>query len=179
MTEQTLVLSAGFEPVAKIAWRRAVALILKGSAHVIEEYDRDVGLITMSFRVPAVIQLVRSFKRHRAVKFSRANIYVRDNYICAYCHEKKRTTQLTYDHVLPRCQGGKTTWTNVTTCCSVCNLKKGGRTPEQARMPLRTQPTQPKWLPNQFVLTFGPASSIPDIWRSYCYWNVELENENP
>src|SRR5450631_4394422 len=133
--DQTLLLNQGFEPIKVISWQRAITLLFLGKVEVLEEYDRDIRSVTMVIKIPAVVRLLRAFRRHaRPVKFSRVNIYARDNYRCQYCGKKAPISDLTYDHVLPRSQGGLTEWTNIVSCCYLCNRKKGGRTPNEAGM---------------------------------------------
>jgi 5-methylcytosine-specific restriction endonuclease McrA len=111
-------------------------------------------------------------KTKTPVKFSRQNIYARDKYRCQYCGAKFGPEELTYDHVVPRSRGGKTKWDNIVTCCIRCNRKKGGRTPAEARMRLIRKPSQPTWLP-ALRITIG-FKEVPNSWRDYLYWNVEL-----
>ena len=85
------------------------------------------------------------------------------------------TPDLTFDHVIPRAQGGRTTWENVATACAPCNLKKGGRTPKQARMPLHLEPIRPtSWQLQDHGRSFPPGF-LHESWRDYLYWDVELE----
>ncbi|MFZ9098645.1 MAG: HNH endonuclease, partial [Burkholderiaceae bacterium] len=84
-------------------------------------------------------------------KFIRRNIFARDGSRCQYCGKRFPTSELSIDHVVPRSQGGKTTWTNVVTACRGCNHRKGNRTPEQARMPLLYVPYVPS-LWDDFIL---------------------------
>jgi 5-methylcytosine-specific restriction endonuclease McrA len=174
-TQRTLVLSQGYEPIKVVSWQRALRLLTLGKVEVLEEYDGRVRTTTLVFKVPAVVRLLRAFRRHRApVKFSRANIYARDDETCQYCGRKRPIAELTYDHVLPRSLGGRTEWTNIVTACQDCNLRKGARTPEQARMPLRKRPVQPTWLPAVTIRV--STRSIPDAWRDYLYWTGELSH---
>ena len=87
---QTLLLNQGFEPIKVISWQRAISLLFLGKVEVLEEYDRDIRSVNLIIKVPAVVRLLRAFRRHaRPVKFSRANIYARDNYKCKYCGKKE------------------------------------------------------------------------------------------
>src|SRR5262249_20643601 len=108
------------------------------------------------------------------VKFSRYNIYVRDDFTCQYCGHKFRSEDLTFDHVVPVARGGGKSWENIVTCCVKCNHIKGGRTPEQAHMKLIRTPRAPEWLPTTLKLTIG-VRSAPESWRDYLYWNAELD----
>ncbi|MBW2295978.1 MAG: HNH endonuclease, partial [Deltaproteobacteria bacterium] len=89
------------------------------------------------------------------VRFSRANILSRDTLTCQYCQSMPPRSQLNLDHVIPRSQGGKTTWENVVCCCIPCNRRKGGRTPEQAGVKLRRIPRRPRWSPLMSVMPHG------------------------
>jgi 5-methylcytosine-specific restriction endonuclease McrA len=171
---KTLLLSQGFEPVKVIPWQRAITLLFLGKVEVVESYDRDIKTTSLVIKIPAVVRLLNAFKRFRKpVKFSRISVYARDQYCCQYCGEEKRIADLTYDHVLPRSQGGLTEWTNIVASCYLCNKKKGGRTPEQAGMKLRKQPVQPKTIPALVVQL--NRESVPDAWRDFVYWTEELE----
>lgn len=172
-TTRTLLLSQSYEPLELISWQRAFTMLTLGKVEVVEEYDHDVRTVSVIFKVPAVVRLLRAFRRFRKpVKFSRVNIYARDKYRCQYCGTKAPISELTYDHVVPRAQGGRTTWTNIVTACYTCNRKKGNRTPEQANMRLRTAPVQPTWVP---AMTLRISTvSVPDAWRDYLYWTGDL-----
>ena len=173
-SEQTLVLNQSYEPVKVIPWQRAITLLFLNKVQVIEEYDRDVKCTSFVIKIPAVVRLLRSFRRHRKpVKFSRVNIYGRDNYTCQYCGVKKTIDELTYDHVKPRSRGGRTEWTNIVSCCDACNGRKADRTPAEAGMTLRKQPVQPKDLPAMVIAV--SRTSVPDAWRDYLYWTGELD----
>ena len=172
-THQTLVLSQSFEPVKIVSWQRAITLLFLGKAEVIEEYDRDIKTTSIVIKIPAVVRLLSAFRRHKKpVKFSRINIYGRDKYQCQYCGVKHSLNELTYDHVVPRSQGGKTTWTNIATCCEACNRRKANRTPDQAGMRLLKVPVQPTATPVLVVAV--SRESVPDAWRDYLYWTEEL-----
>ncbi len=104
-------------------------------------------------------------------------IFRRDGGKCQYCGKKFPKSEFTIDHVTPRSFGGKSVWDNVVCACPKCNRRKGGRTPEQAKMRLITKPKKPNWDPfsNFYVRTirykeWKPFLSFVDA----SYWNVEL-----
>lgn len=173
-----LLLNATYEPLKVIAWQKAIRLLCMGKVEVIEEYDQEIRSVSITFKLPAVLRLLHFIKVKppaRWVKFSRANIYARDDYRCQYCGHKYVSEDLTFDHVIPAALGGQKRWDNIVTCCVDCNRKKGGRTPAQARMRLVRKPERPGWLPQvTFKLTFR---STPDCWRDYLYWNIELDSD--
>src|SRR4029079_3925156 len=111
------------------------------------EHD-SIGLVSGVVCVPRVILLVaydRVPKRH--VRFSRYNIYARDDNTCQYCGQRFPRADLNLDHVVPRSQGGLASWENVVCSCHRCNRRKGGRTPEQAGMKLLKHPGRAPWTP--------------------------------
>ena len=179
---ETLVLSTGYEPVARVSWQRAINLLFLGKVEVVEEYeDRLVRSVTFAVKMPSVIRFLRAVRnRKRAIKFSRENVYARDHGKCQYCAERVSRQDATYDHVVPRAQGGHTTWENVVICCFGCNQRKGGRTPPQAGMALLSTPVKPKKLPETFHLTFTYEPGMPLSWRKFlrdvAYWHGELED---
>jgi len=171
--QRTLLLSASYEPIKIISWKRAFRLLFLGKAEVVEEYDQNVRTVSVVIKMPAVVRLVRAFRRvKRPVKFSRVNIYARDRYRCQYCGTKAPIRELTYDHVLPRSRGGDTSWTNIVTACFRCNSKKGNRTPAEAGMALRCQPVRPTWVPAVSIAV--STRSVPDAWGDYLYWTGTL-----
>jgi 5-methylcytosine-specific restriction endonuclease McrA len=173
---RTLLLSQGYEPIKVISWQRAITLLSLGKVEVIEEYDAEIRAVSLVIKVPAVVRLLRAFRRHaKPVKFSRINIYARDGYKCQYCGTKCPISELTYDHVVPRAKGGRTTWENIVSCCYPCNYHKGNRTPAEASMSLRTVPTRPQWVPAVTIRV--STKSVPDAWRDYLYWTGEIESD--
>lgn len=169
----TLLLNATFEPLMVVPWKKAIILVMLHKVEVIEEYDRVIRGVNFRLRLPAVIRLNRYFRRKTAiVKFSRQNLYLRDRGVCQYCGKAFEPKALTYDHVIPRSKGGQTEWTNVVTCCVPCNLRKGGRTPEEAGMSLIRKPKAPIWIP-LLTLSLG-LQEPPEPWKSYLYLNLGL-----
>jgi 5-methylcytosine-specific restriction endonuclease McrA len=176
--EQTLLLNASYEPLKVVDWRKAITLWCQGKVEVLAVHDREVRAVTVSFKLPSVIRLLRFVKIKRRfdyVPFSRANIYARDNHTCQYCNEPYSTADLTFDHVIPVAQGGRKDWENIVTCCVTCNRKKGGRTPAEARMHLVRHPRRPDSAPAiRMTIKLG-IKQAPDSWRDYLYWHLELD----
>ena len=172
--EQVLLLNITYEPLKVINWKRAIAMLTLGKVEVLEEYTREIHSVSFSIKLPAVVRLLRFARKPKTpVRFSRQNIYIRDNHTCQYCGKKITPDGLTWDHILPRAKGGKTEWENIVTCCIECNRKKGGRRPSEASMTLIKKPSRPEWLP-VLKITFY-FKHMPQSWRDYIYWNVELE----
>lgn len=163
-----LVLNASFEPIHIVSWQRAIQLLFQGKVEVIEEGEQEVRTVRMTIKVPAVLRLLQYVplkKKKQIVRFSRSNIFLRDDHRCQYCSNRFLKSHLTLDHVVPIVQGGPKSWENIVTACKPCNQRKGGRTPQQAGMRLRRKPSHPVWLPTAH-LQFG-ISRTPDRWRIY------------
>ena len=103
-------------------------------------------------------------------------MFLRDNFSCQYCSERLPTSELTFDHVIPRSRGGRTTWDNVVTACGSCNLLKGSRLPRECRMFPRHKVGQPTtWELQENGRSF-PPNYLHTSWRDYLYWDIELES---
>lgn len=169
MRYPALLLNATYEPLKVISWKKAIVLVTLGKVEVIEEYDREIHSVSLSFKLPSVVRLLKYVKgRPNWIRFSRQNVYLRDGFRCQYCGREFPPQELTCDHVIPRSRGGKTDWTNVVTCCKSCNHKKGGRTPEEAGMTLLREPKRPQWLP--FIHMSLKMKDPPASWYEYLYW---------
>ena len=166
MERKTLLLTPWYLPVKVLRWQDAVKLRYEGIADVVAEYDEEIRSPSVTWRVPAVVRLRKLARRDkRMVKFSRANVYQRDGYRCQYCRKKFAARDLSYDHVVPRCAGGRTCWENIVTACRSCNGRKGNRTCDDAGMWPATPPAAPRALP----LT-GPIidrDSAPQEWLPF------------
>ncbi|MBK6683084.1 MAG: HNH endonuclease [Deltaproteobacteria bacterium] len=177
---ETLLLDATFRPIARVSWRRAITWWMLEKVEVLEAYeDREVRSVSLTVQMPAVVRLVKNVHvRFAGVRLSREHLYARDQGRCQYCGKKLLRREATFDHVRPRCQGGRTEWTNVVIACLGCNQKKGGRTPLQAGMTLRMVPKAPRGLPGTFYVALGEGG-MPPSWRQYLldrsYWNDPLD----
>jgi 5-methylcytosine-specific restriction endonuclease McrA len=163
LNSRVLVLNRSYLPIHVTSARRAFSLIYRQTARAVnEEYEtfdfeqwrrqeiagEAVGMVNGRIRVPRVIVLPgfdRIPKRH--VRYSRVNVFARDKFTCQYCGRRPPRSQLNLDHVIPRSLGGRTTWENVVCSCVDCNRRKGGRTPQQARLRLQRSPSKPRWTP--------------------------------
>jgi 5-methylcytosine-specific restriction endonuclease McrA len=192
-----LVLNRNYQPVHVTNVKRAFSLLYMGIARAIDNqyklYDfaswaalsasehESVHTVRRNIRVPRVLVLLAyEYLPKGRVRFSRLNIYARDNDTCQYCGQQLSRSELNLDHVVPRSQGGRTSWENVVCSCIECNLRKGGRTPEQAGIKLLKNPTRPRWTPffrtAQKRITYRewlPFISLADA----SYWNVELTDD--
>lgn len=170
--DSVLVLSATFEPFKIISWQKAMQLLVSEKVEVLEEYDRVIRTVSVTFRLPAVLRLRRFVpvvRKRNIIRFSRTNIFIRDQHTCQYCGRRRGANELTLDHVVPVVQGGTKSWENIVSACIQCNQKKGGRTPHEAGMRLITRPQAPSWLPAT-ALRYD-LQSAPDHWKVYLSWN--------
>jgi 5-methylcytosine-specific restriction endonuclease McrA len=150
---------------------------LDKKVEILVEYAERVyhAIDDWSGKMPAVVRLLKYVSQHRdKVKFSRRNVFARDYFTCQYCGVQPGTENLTYDHILPRSRGGKTAWDNITTCCFDCNARKSDCTPKEAGMKLRRLPKKPAIRP-QLGRLFLNSPNTPDEWRSWLYWEQELQ----
>lgn len=166
MDFKALVLTPWMAPHGIIPWYESISAMFGKKVLVLEEYSETVSSPSITVRIPAVVVLRKAIARtKRDVKFSRANVYQRDDHRCQYCGAKKPTRELTYDHVVPFSKGGKTVWENIATACSPCNTKKDDKTLERSGMRLLKKPVRPKSLPITSVMAL-PAE-VPALWLPY------------
>ena len=145
-----------------------------------QEFEPDgfdwIHTVRFAIAVPKIIRLLGYDRLPRQdVKFNRRNIFARDSNKCQYCGRKFATSELSLDHVVPRSQNGKASWENIVCCCVKCNVRKGGRTPEQAKMKLLTKPIKPRRSP---AIGFKLADARYHSWKQFldeAYWTVELK----
>ncbi len=175
-----LVLNADFRPLSYFplslwSWQDAIKAVVLGRVNIVSHYDRIVRTPRVGIRLPSVISLKEYIPASRTPAFTRFNVFLRDSFTCQYCGESFPTPELTFDHVVPRSKGGRTSWENVVTSCSVCNLIKGDRLPRQCGM----IPLSPPFRPSAFELQENgrqfPPNFLHESWRDFLYWDTELE----
>lgn len=143
----TLVLNADGQPVSylplsAIQWKEAITYMYLDKVNVLEWYDDwVVRSERWETRVPAVIMLKDMLKRRRLPRFSKFNLYLRDEATCQYCSTQLHRTQITLDHVIPISKGGKTNWENIVIACAPCNTRKGNKTVMNPKI----KPYQPEY----------------------------------
>lgn len=160
-----LVLNASFEPLSVVSIQRAIVLLLKEKAELVEAAEAFLRSERLRMPVPLVIRLVYYVRipYRISIPVTRRAVLVRDRYTCQYCGAQPGRQILTIDHVLPRSKGGKTTWQNVVAACKRCNGKKGNRTPAEASMKLANHPTQPRYL----AMVYVTSMEARDAWEKY------------
>jgi 5-methylcytosine-specific restriction endonuclease McrA len=160
---RVLVLNATYEPINVCTVRRAVVLLLKDKAEVIERGNWELHSATTSMTRPLVIRLVQYVRVPRDAhsrKITRRAVFARDDWTCQYCGSR---SNLTVDHVIPRCKGGISSWDNIVASCAPCNRRKGDRTPRQANMHPRRSPRAP----HAAIFISVSSPTIPAAWRTY------------
>jgi 5-methylcytosine-specific restriction endonuclease McrA len=166
MTMPVLVLNASYEPVNITRARRALVLLIKGAAVIEEAHDRFVHV---GLQLPCVIRL-RQYRRlpSRIQTLSRKNILIRDSYMCQYCGERLLSSESELEHVIPRAQGGASTWENLVAACRDCNARKADRTPAEAGMKLLRQPRRMTIHTSRGLIRQTGIGE--EKWRKYLYY---------
>ncbi len=176
-----LVLNADFRPLSYFplslwCWQDSVKAVFLDRVNIVSEYEQVVRSPSFEMRLPSVISLKEYIHLDRRPAFTRFNVFLRDHFDCQYCGHHFGSEELTFDHVIPRSRGGRTTWGNVVTACQDCNLRKGDRMPRECQMlPLRT-PVQPTTYQLQENGRAFPPNFLHHSWNDYLYWDSELED---
>jgi len=178
----SLVLNADYTPLSYYPlslwpWQTAIKAVFLDRVDIVASYEREVHSPSFDMPVPSVIALRQYVKTSEFPAFTRFNLFLRDRFQCQYCGAAGGSggTHLTFDHVVPRRLGGKTTWENILTACGPCNMKKGGRTPKQAQMHVMMDPIRPTSSQLQQRGRAFPPNYLHETWQDWLYWDVELE----
>jgi len=197
-----LVLNKHYMAIRIVGARRAFSLLFRQLAEVVSfeegrysnydfqswcevsqfrrQFEPDghdwVSTVNFYIAVPRIIRLLFYDRLpQNDVKFNRRNIFARDKNRCQYCGKRYPTNELSLDHVIPRSMGGKSVWENIVCACTDCNVKKGGRTPKEARMTLVQKPAKPRHNP---LVHIHLGQSRYRSWQQFldhAYWSVELK----
>ncbi|SES67080.1 HNH endonuclease [Oceanicella actignis] len=172
-----LVLNADYRPLSYFPlslwpWQEAVKAAFLDRVTVVAEYDEVARSPSTEFRLPSVVVLREYVKPGRMAAFTRFNVFLRDEFRCQYCGA---TGDLTFDHVIPRARGGRTTWENVVASCAPCNLRKGARSVREAGMRLRRKPFRPSQAQLNAAGRKFPPNYLHESWMDYLYWDAPLE----
>jgi len=166
----TLVLSSAYQPMHHVRWQDAISMWFAGRVEIVSVYeDRFIKTVDDILNVPSIVRFVgnvlKRFQFNRVVKFSRDNVFLRDEGKCQYCSKQLTKQNFTLDHIVPVSQGGKKAWQNIVTCCIACNQRKGNKSVKQAGMKLQKNPIIPKELivgrENIFI------TNTPEEWKDY------------
>ncbi|MEM1265981.1 MAG: HNH endonuclease [Pseudomonadota bacterium] len=172
-----LVLNADYRPLSYLPlslwpWQEAVKAAFLDRVVVVAEYDAFVRSPTTEIRIPSVVVLRDYVRPAKTAAFTRFNLFLRDEFTCQYCGARG---DMTFDHVLPRAKGGRTSWSNVVAACGPCNLRKGSKTLKQAGMSLRKRPVEPDPLLLQNIGRKFPPNHLHESWMDFLYWDAELD----
>jgi len=175
-----LVLNADFRPLSYYplslwSWQETVKAVCLDRVNIVSEYDQVVRSPSFVMRLPSVISLKEYIAAARRPAFTRFNVFLRDRFVCQYCGDAYPSHELTFDHVVPRSRGGRTTWENVVTACSGCNLLKGNRLPAESGLYPRHLPGQPTTHVLRENGRAFPPNFLHQSWRDFLYWDTELE----
>lgn len=172
-----LVLNADFRPLSYYplslwSWQDAIKAVCLDRVNIVSEYDRVIKSPSFEMRLPSVVSLKSYIKPASNPAFTRFNLFLRDRFECQYCGSNN---DLTFDHLIPRSRGGRTTWQNVVTACSPCNLRKANKMPKDIGM----WPSQTPFQPTSYDLQANgrkfPPNHLHESWMDYLYWDIELE----
>ncbi len=163
LNSNVLLLNQNFTPLTVCSARRAVIMVWAGKAEIIESTGMYVHSVSMSFDIPSIIRLLVFIKipYRWNIQLTKQNVLRRDHGKCQYCG--KSEGPMTVDHVIPRSHGGNESWGNLVCACSVCNNKKGDRTPQEAGMSLIKKPKKP----NIGSFLFSYKIYVSSTWRHY------------
>ena len=172
-----LVLNADYRPLSYYplslwSWQDAIKAVFLDRVQIVSSYDRIIKSPSFEMFLPSVVSLKEYVKLARNPAFTRFNVFLRDRFTCQYCGSKD---DLTFDHVIPRSKGGRTTWENVVAACAPCNLKKANRLPRDIKMFPMQAPFQPTVHDLHNNGRAFPPSHLHQSWLDYLYWDIELE----
>lgn len=172
-----LVLNADYRPLSYYPlsvwpWQEVIKAVFLDRVDVVSTYDHEIRSPSFSMRLPSVVSLKSYVSQDRPPAFTRFNLFLRDGFACQYCRSGE---DLTFDHVVPRSRGGRTSWENIVTACAPCNLAKGGRTPQEAGMRPLMPPRRPQAYELQDRGRRFPPNFLHQSWLDYLYWDIELE----
>ncbi|MBT7757335.1 MAG: HNH endonuclease, partial [Rhodospirillaceae bacterium] len=170
-----LVLNADYQPLSYYplslwSWQEVVKAVFLERVQVLSAYDRLVRSPGFAMELPSVVALKRYIQPAKYPAFTRFNLFLRDSFVCQYCGTRH---DLTFDHVIPRNRGGRTTWENVVAACAPCNLRKGGRMPKACGMHPYTTPYQPTVRQLHDRGRAFPPNYLHDSWSDFLYWDAE------
>ncbi|MEM8752808.1 MAG: HNH endonuclease [Pseudomonadota bacterium] len=172
-----LVLNADYRPLSYFPlslwpWQEAVKASFLDRVAIVAEYEQTVRSPTMEMRIPSVVVLREYVRPALYPAFTRFNLFLRDEFSCQYCGAGG---EMTFDHVIPRSKGGRTTWENVVAACGPCNLAKSNKSLSQARMHLRSAPYRPTAEKLRNVGRKFPPNHLHESWLDFLYWDAELD----
>jgi 5-methylcytosine-specific restriction endonuclease McrA len=172
-----LVLNADYRPLSYFplslwSWQDAVKAAYLERVDIVAEYSDVVHSPSIEIRMPSVIVLRDYVKPRKTTAFTRFNLFLRDEFSCQYCGSHG---DMTFDHVIPRCRGGRTTWENVVASCGPCNLRKGSRSLRDSGMGLRRPASQPSTAQLMNAGRKFPPNYLHESWADFLYWDAELE----
>lgn len=157
-------------PLSTWDFERTLRNVLKGCVDIVSEYDAVVRSGHKDYRPPSVVALRTSIKVPERVPLSRMNILLRDDFSCQYCGVELNLKEMTFDHVVPRAHGGATTYENIVSCCTTCNMIKADKTDMYPRRTPAAPDPRDLWKRRP-----AQAASLHQTWLDHLYWSGVLE----
>lgn len=172
-----LVLNADYRPLSYYPlslwnWQDAIKAVCLERVHIVSHYDKMVRSPSFEMRLPSVVSLKTYIRPNKHPAFTRFNVFLRDRFQCQYCGSRE---DLTFDHLIPRCRGGQTTWENVITACSPCNLRKSHKSCREIGMFPAHMPFRPTVQDMHRNGRLFPPNYLHESWLDFLYWDTELD----
>ena len=175
-----LVLNADYQPLSYFplstwSWKNALKAVFLDRVNVVSEYNQVVRSPSTSLRLPSVVSLKDYIPLPEKAAFTRFNVFLRDKFLCQYCSKSFKVEELTFDHVIPKSKGGKTSWDNVVTSCRICNTMKGNKSLKKIGVKLKSSPHTPNNFELKEIGRMFPPNFLHQSWNDFLYWDSELE----
>ncbi len=177
----SLILNADYQPLSYfplslLGWQDTIKAVFLERVNIIAEYDHKIHSAYTSIKLPSVISLKKYIPIKTNVPFTRFNLFLRDMFRCQYCNNRFNASELTFDHVISRANGGKSSWENVVAACYSCNNKKGSLSCKQANMFIKRVPKKPTYIELRKRGRLFPPNYLHKSWNDYLYWDTEIDS---
>ena len=175
-----MVLNADYQPLSYFplslwGWQNTIRAVFLDRVNIVAEYENSVNSSNFSMKLPSVISLKKYIPLKKRIPFTRFNLFLRDHFKCQYCDLKFKASELTFDHVVSRANGGSTDWNNVVSACFKCNNKKGSLNFKDANMKLIKTPKKPTFNELREAGKLFPPNYLHHTWNDFLYWDTVLE----
>ena len=175
-----MVLNADYQPLSYFplslwGWQDTIRAVFLDRVIIVAEYEIRVNSSSFSMKLPSVISLKKYIPLKKRIPFTRFNLFLRDHFKCQYCDLKLKASELTFDHVVSRANGGLTDWNNVVSACFKCNNKKGSLSCNEAKMKLVKNPKRPSQHDLKNAGKLFPPNYLHHTWNDFLYWDTVLD----
>lgn len=170
-----LALNANYQPVSAFPlsiwpFEKTLIKVVTGKVDVVETHDVVLRSAKFEYRPPSVVVVKKFVRQAQTVRFNRMNLFIRDNFTCQYCGKCLPSGELTFDHVVPRADGGRTSWENIVAACVPCNARKGSSR--------SMKPMAPPKAPTLHEMARKAPIDVSRLHRNsldYLYWSGALQ----